>query len=70
MFQMKKLFLFFSLFIFAGSLGGCASIMRDSSQAIPIKSNVGKVDIQIADKSGKIYDYRFKRRLSNHPEKY
>lgn len=54
MFQMKKLFLFFSLFIFAGSLGGCASIMRDSSQAIPVKSNVEKVDIQIADKSGDI----------------
>jgi len=51
---MKKLFVLFTFFVFAASLGGCASIMRDSSQAVPIKTNVEKVDIQITDKSGDI----------------
>jgi len=54
MFNMKKLFLFLTIGMFAGILCSCATIMRDNSQTIPIKSNVEKVDIKITGKSGEV----------------
>lgn len=51
---MKKLFLLFAFCVFSGVISGCASIMCDSSQTIPIKANMEKVDIQIEDKAGNL----------------
>lgn len=51
---MKKLFLFLTVGIFAGFLSGCATIMRDNNQAVPIKANVEKVDIKITNKAGEL----------------
>ena len=51
---MKKLSLFLAITAFVGLLGACATIMRDNTQAIPIKSNVEKVDIKITNKTGEI----------------
>lgn len=49
---MRKLFLFLIIGGFAGFLSSCATVMRDNSQAIPIKANVEKVDIKIINKAG------------------
>lgn len=51
---MKKLFLFLTICIVAGFISACATIMRDNSQAIPIKANVEKVDIKITNKAGEV----------------
>ena len=54
MFNMKKLFLFLTVGIFAGFLSSCATVMRDNNQAVPIKANVEKVDIKITNKAGEL----------------
>lgn len=51
---MKKLFLTLIAGTLVGSVCGCASVMRDSQQVIPVKANVEKVDIEIANKSGEV----------------
>ena len=51
---MKKLSLFLTITAFVGLLSACATIMRDNTQTIPIKSNVEKVDIKITNKTGEI----------------
>ena len=51
---MKKLFLFLIISIVVGFITACATVMRDNSQAIPIKANVGKVDIKIINKVGEV----------------
>ena len=49
---MKKIFLILTVGVFAILLSACATVMRDSNQFVPIKSNVEKVDIKIIDKAG------------------
>lgn len=49
---MRKLFLFLIIGSFAGFLSSCATVMRENSQAIPIKANIEKVDIKITNKAG------------------
>ena len=51
---MKKLFLFLTIGMFVGALCSCATVMRDNTQAIPIKANVEKVDIKITNKAGEV----------------
>lgn len=49
---MKKIFLILMIGIFTSFLSSCATVMRDHNQAIPIKSNVEKVDIKVINKAG------------------
>lgn len=49
---MKKIFLILTVGIFAGLLSSCATIVRDSSQIIPITASTDKVHIKITDKTG------------------
>jgi len=49
---MKKIFLIITVGVFVTLLSACATVMRDSNQFVPIKSNVEKVDIKIIDKAG------------------
>ncbi len=51
---MKKLFLILTVGLFAGFLSSCATVMRDNNQAIPIRSNIEKVNIKITNKAGEI----------------
>lgn len=48
---MKKLLIILSCVI---GISACATIMRENTQAIPIKANVEKVDIKITNKSGEV----------------
>lgn len=51
---MKKLFLFLSLSLCTIALCSCATIMRENSQIVAVKSNVEKVDIRITNRSGEL----------------
>ena len=51
---MKKLLILLTISLFTGFLCSCATIMRDTSQTIPITSNVEKIDIKIKNKAGLI----------------
>lgn len=50
---MKKLFLIFTIGIFAGFLSSCSTIMRDNNQNVSVYSNVEKVNFKIKNKSGR-----------------
>lgn len=49
---MKKVFLISILTLIVSVMSSCATIMRDSNQSIPIKSNIDKVDIRIINQRG------------------
>ncbi|MBR4931510.1 MAG: hypothetical protein IKZ02_00620 [Alphaproteobacteria bacterium] len=51
---MKKVFLTLIFALIVGLTSSCATIVRESTQNVPIKSNIDKVDIRIINKSGKI----------------
>mgnify|MGYP005968276799 FL=1 len=51
---MKNCFLFLTIGIFAGFLSSCATVMRDNTQTISIKSSVEEVDIKITNKDGEV----------------
>ncbi len=51
---MKKLFLFLSLSLCTIALCSCATVMRENSQIVAVKSNVEKVDIRITNRSGEL----------------
>lgn len=46
---MKK---FSKILLFVLALSGCASIMRDGSQIVPIQSNVEDVNIEVTNSQG------------------
>ena len=48
---MKK---FSKILLFVLALSGCASIMRDGSQIVPIQSNVEDVNIEVTNSQGAI----------------
>jgi hypothetical protein len=50
---MRKIIRSLMVFIFAGLLSSCATIMRDKTQVIPFTSSVEHVNIKITDKSGR-----------------
>jgi hypothetical protein len=50
---MKNILLALTVFVFAGMLSSCATIMRDKTQIVPITSSVNQVNIKITDKGGR-----------------
>jgi len=51
---MRKIFLILTFGVFVAGITGCATIMRENSQNVPISANVEKVDVKITNKAGKV----------------